>query len=80
MILSLTEVEVDDPDKRTSTPVSDGDHVTIGEEPLTSKSNQPCFNKKKLASRQKQDALNLASERNYLLREMDHGCIINVKI
>ncbi|KAK3874632.1 hypothetical protein Pcinc_020451 [Petrolisthes cinctipes] len=72
VILSLTEVEVDDPEeRRTSTPVPDGDPVTTGEEPSTSKQNQPCLNKKKLASREKQEALKLASERNYLLREMD---------
>ncbi|KAK3861367.1 hypothetical protein Pcinc_032670 [Petrolisthes cinctipes] len=72
VILSLTEVEVNDPEeRRTSTPVPDGDPVTTGEEPSTSKQNRPCLNKKKLASREKQEALKLASERNYLLREMD---------
>ncbi|KAK3862162.1 hypothetical protein Pcinc_031949, partial [Petrolisthes cinctipes] len=72
VILSLTEVEVDYPEeRRTSTPVPDGDPVTTGEEPSTSKQNRPCLNKKKLASREKQEALKLASERNYLLREMD---------
>ncbi|KAK3890067.1 hypothetical protein Pcinc_005982 [Petrolisthes cinctipes] len=72
MILSLTAVEIDEPvERRKSTPVPSGDPATTREEPSTSKGNLKCFKKKKLASREKQEALKLASERNYLLREMD---------
>lgn len=65
-------MDTDEPEgRRTSTPVPDGDPITAGEEPSTSKQSKPCLKKKKLASREKQEALKLAAERNNLLREMD---------
>ncbi|KAK4324162.1 hypothetical protein Pmani_005165 [Petrolisthes manimaculis] len=71
-VLSVTAVEIDEPEeRRTSTPVPNGDPVTTREEPSTSKGNIKCLKKKKLASREKQEALKLTSERKYLLREMD---------
>ncbi|KAK4324157.1 hypothetical protein Pmani_005160 [Petrolisthes manimaculis] len=58
-VIVKVEHDIDEDDKRKR------------EEPSTSKGNIKCLKKKKLASRGKQEALKLTSERKYLLREMD---------